>query len=135
MYKSAAFEQGYQDTMRLFLKQAFSFTESGHKYDAAKAKILLQAVDSLAQLDESFGAQGHRNDAGESVYGAWGKALRTLSGPGEWEMIEPRHLAYIAKKHEAGQNAWNPFGGALTPTDREGPGATRWQYGKHKDAK
>ena len=135
MYKSAAFEQGYQDTLRTFLKEAFSFTESGHKYDAAKAEILRQAADSHAQLDESFGARGSMNDAGENVHGSLGKALRTISGPSESEIYEPRHARYVAKQHEKGQNAYNPFGGHLTPTDREGPGATRWRYGKHTEQK
>jgi hypothetical protein len=44
-------------------------------------------------------------------------------------------MAYAAKKHEEGKNAYNPFGGMMTPHESEGPGATRWSYGRMSSKK
>jgi hypothetical protein len=80
------------------------------------------ALKELALLQDE-GVAAYRDDAGKTQRGSIRKALGTPMSTDA--VIEgPRHLAYAAKKHEEGKNAWNPWGGMLTPHPAEGAGAT-----------
>lgn len=108
-----------------FKKMALSITDEGHKYDAAAARMAeRQAAEKweLAQKNNAAGsAHGSSPLLRSAIYG-----LTTAGGlkPG----VDPRHMAYVAKKHEEGRNAWNPFGGLFTPSQYE-EGGTSNQYG------
>ena len=115
----------------VLVKVGFSVTEEGHQWDAdrsaAKQKYLLE----LAQMMQEKGGLGYKDEEGGRNYGNLLKALRFGSGDVAGHPAEAlRREAYIEKKHRAGKNAWNPFGGTLTPHESEGEGATRFSAGK-----
>lgn len=118
-------------------KLSFAITEAGHKFDAA---------DYAAQRDMYGKRREARSEYNEAQPGLGmartvaglpslapanvAMTLGTLAGgapamgnpgliSGALDTLGERHMNYAAKKHEAGENAMNPFGGYLTPTDRE----------------
>jgi hypothetical protein len=106
-------------------KKAFSVTPEGHKYDAELARLKAEYGARVLELGQRYGAV-YSPDKG---VGSMMKALRGFSDLGP----DPRHEEYVAKAHEEGRNAWNPFGGGLTPSSYETDG-TNWRGGKfHKD--
>jgi hypothetical protein len=113
-------------------KQALAVTDAGHKYDAEAAEIRQRAAEELMALQERFGARGHRDEEGGMHFGNIGKALRLMLNE---DPEDPRHMAYVAKKHREGSNAWNPFGGVMTPTEREGRRGSRFFYGSMNEHK
>jgi hypothetical protein len=129
MEKTSA-QRAYRNYMA---KQALAVTEEGHDYDARAAEIRQRAAEELMALQEEFGARGYRDEEKGLQVGNIGKALRLAFSGRHPE--DARHLAYVAKKHREGSNAWNPFGGMLTPTENEGPGASRMFYGSHRRGK
>jgi hypothetical protein len=117
---------------RVLRKCAFSVTERGHAFDADRAAILQDAMQELAARQHQEGALGGRVGEG----GKWEMAnlLKTLRfGAGDPRQ-GLRRQAYIEKKHRAGSNAWNPFGGALTPHPSEEHG-TAMLLGKVRSKK
>ena len=98
-------------------KTAFSITGKGHAYDALRARVLENAYNDLAVVDQSFGgANAHRNEDGSTTAPSILQMLRFNSGD---HADEARHQAYVAAQHEKGRNAYNPWGGFLTPSARE----------------
>jgi hypothetical protein len=98
------------------LKTAFAVTQAGHKFDAAKAR---------AKQEE----QETHHDANKAYGGAVGK-LDAFNNK-----LTARNEAYKASKHEAGKNAYNPWGGMRTPTDKEkSSGVARLQAAIEKQA-
>lgn len=105
---------------RELAKTAFSVTNDGHKFDVAdfgaqrdmygarrEARSEYQDKRPMAALLSTVGAVQGYPSLGVSHLD------RFMDAAGE------RHADYAAKQHGIGSNAWNPFGGVLTPTDRE----------------
>jgi len=110
---------------RALAKLAFSVTEEGHKYDAERAKLDAAHSSNIMELAQRYGGMGSAKGTGSLR-----KALRGFDAA---YTTDPRHDEYRAKKHKEGKNAWNPLGGANTPSSRE-VGGTKWRYGKFKKA-
>jgi len=104
-------------------KMAFSVTSEGHEFDAKRARLRAGHAAKQMALSQRAGAMGSAEGRGSIL-----KALRGFT-PGTYD--DPRHQEYVARKHEAGGNAWNPFGGTLTPSSQE-EGGSSWRYGKFK---
>jgi hypothetical protein len=115
-------------------KVAFSVTPEGHKHDAERAEMHAGHEADIHRHNQKHGVEAYRNDKGEKVRGSLGKALRGY-GAGHHERRTMRHEEYVAKKHKAGKNAYNPFGGMLTPSKHEGKGATKLSLGEIKSKK
>jgi hypothetical protein len=103
-------------------KEAFSVTEKGHKFDVSEAKMKeRQGAEEFAHAEKHKGFGKDSKFLDRMRFGLSNTALEN----------EPRHQAYVARKHSEGKNAYNPFGGALTPSKYE-KGADpkhRGQYG------
>lgn len=103
-------------------KLAFSVTERGHKYDAALAGLRKDYFENQARMMQEQGvAPAYLDDEGKAVRPGLLDIFRFISND---PLSDARRQAYVQKQHEAGRNAWNPFGGALTPLESEGPGGT-----------
>ena len=81
-------------------KQAFALTPEGHEYDArinrAGAEMLGDVQANLDKYRRKAKLRGLATaDPANDIVG---------------ELVR-RHLLYTAKKHEKGENAYNPFGG------------------------
>lgn len=113
-------------------KLGFSVTQEGHGVDARVLRMREQAALQRTKQLQDEGIQGYKNLTGDTVPGSYRKALTTPVGAILSE--DPRHLAYAAARHEAGGNAWNPFGGILTPHPME-EGGTALGLGKIKGTK
>jgi len=87
-------------------KRAFSVTPSGHALDAAMARQ--SARDSL---NEQMAADAYGDT--HPILGVAQGSNPLRRGLRELSM---RRDNYVAGKHEAGQNAYNPLGGLLTPS-------------------
>jgi hypothetical protein len=120
---AGAFDEMSVEDLEGMLKTAFSVTEEGHKFDAERAKIRREKAEKMWAL-----SQKHEGAGSSKKFGKFTKALRGFSPDVE---DEPRHHAYVEKKHREGKNAWNPFGGLATPTKGEKGGSTM-QYGEFK---
>jgi hypothetical protein len=103
-------------------KVGFAVTEKGHKFDAEKYRLMARHDSELAEHSQGYGGLPHRGAAKSTLL----DKLRfgTLDANGQRPDINARHHEYAAKKHEAGGNAWNPFGGLLTPSSHEEGGTT-----------
>jgi hypothetical protein len=116
----------------ILTKVGFSVTEEGHEWDAnraaAKQKYFQELASQLADKD----ALAYKTDEGDTHRGKILSGLRFGEGDPRAAL---RSLAYTEKKHREGKNAWNPFGGMLTPHSSEGPGASKWMYGRPGGAK
>jgi hypothetical protein len=117
-----------------FKKLSFAITQTGHDFDAKLNEMKARHVAERMALGEEFGAHRFGGDA-EVPAEAGGAAERLLNIArfGTSELAaggDPRHLEYTAAKHREGSNAWNPFGGMLTPSSHE-TGGTQLQYGKY----
>lgn len=99
-------------------KLAFAVTEKGHKFDAERYRMLSRHQAEKAQQGQEYGALGYRTPEGKREYGNVLNALRFSPGL-ERPEEKARHYEYAAKKHEQGSNAWNPFGGTMTPSQHE----------------
>lgn len=113
---------------RELAKTAFAVTDAGHKFDATDYGAQRDAVGTRreARKDYRSAAPGMHtaHSAGELIGLAGGAApIMGFSGPGIVgelaDIYRERNNNYAAKKHEAGNNAYNPLGGLLTPTARE----------------
>lgn len=89
-------------------KTAFSVTRSGHKLDARE-------YGAMASMHHESG-KANRDYSDENPLGSYATG-RHIHGP--LHRLAARHYDYAAKKHEKGRNAWNPFGGLLTPSRQE----------------
>jgi hypothetical protein len=102
-------------------KEAFSTTREGHKLDAAEYASLAKAHHEVGR-DVSKAREEYHKKAPIRSFLLHG---RTGSGQDEDDIgtrglrQNARHFDYAAKKHEKGQNAYNPFGGLLTPSRHE----------------
>ncbi len=110
----------------VLIKIGFSVTDEGHEYDADMAELLKKYHLDAARRKQEAGILGYydeeRNNPADIL-----KSIRYgLSNPfqGGHSTAAARRQAYIEKKHRAGENAYNPFGGKLTPLPEEGEGAT-----------
>lgn len=121
------YEQGQYD---ILVKLGFSVTEKGHAYDADVAKARKELDLRLWQLAQEAGGAGYHTPKGIHS----GGILDALRFNGPVAYADPRHHGYVEKKHQEGKNAYNPFGGVLTPLPEEQHG-TRWFMGKVKDKK
>ena len=88
-------------------KLSFSATPEGHAYDAAHARQdIINRERERAALD---------------AYGAQAPVRGFLTGANPLaralDKLHNRNDAYIARRHEGGGNAYNPFGGYLTPSE------------------
>lgn len=102
-------------------KTAFAVTDSGHAFDAADYGGRAEMHGKRREAREAY----HKGEPGLGMYhnvapfvGAPGDGMVGLPGR-VIDALAERHHAYAAKEHEKGDNAWNPFGGVLTPTERE----------------
>ncbi len=89
-------------------KEAFAVTEEGHEYDAGANRAL---ADALARIQDI-----------NAKYRQKAKVRGLLSMDPMLELgaeLAKRRANYTAKKHEKGENAYNPFGGLLTPYPEE----------------
>jgi hypothetical protein len=89
-------------------KEAFAVTDEGHEYDA---EVHRRAADALARIQAAN--EKYRNKAKL-------RGLLSLDPLSEVNIeLAKRHNAYASKKHERGENAYNPFGGMATPYPEE----------------
>lgn len=102
-------------------KEAFSVTPEGHAFDADHAAIVAEAGAKLHELAQRHGGMGSATRKGQFL-----RAIRFAP-----LLIDARHEEYIEKKHLKGENAYNPLGGALTPSKYE-RGGTAGHYGEHE---
>jgi hypothetical protein len=108
-------------------KVAFAITEKGHQFDTERAKLHKEQLLDQSRLHQRYNALGHRDPATGENPATMLNVLRF--GPNEGHpTAEARHEAYVAAQHAQGQNAWNPFGGLLTPLPEE-QGATPGFFG------
>ena len=100
-------------------KQAFSFTQAGHKLDAktygALAKANHEAGKEIGDAEEEYSKENPKK--GWWLHGK--KTDKHGTETRELAKTEARHNDYAAKKHEQGKNAYNPFGGMRTPSRLE----------------
>lgn len=80
-------------------KNAFALTEAGHKLDARRYGAISKGHHDLSKAEDSY--------AKDAPF----KAQAMRPGGGALHRIASRHSDYAARKHEKGQNAYNPFGG------------------------
>jgi hypothetical protein len=102
-------------------KTAFAVTEEGHKADAARSRIRERHAAEMLAHGQAQRAIASKKEDGGYVAPKFTRVLRGF-GPKAQEFASLRHHAYTAKKHEKGQNAYNPFGGAMTPSKYERSG-------------
>jgi hypothetical protein len=111
-------------------KKAFAVTEEGHKHDAEAYHLMARQAAELAALQQKYKGLGHIDEEGKNPSTAGGILRFNMGSPipspdglfgqyGGRQDLHARHLEYAAKKHEQGHNAWNPWGGALTPSSHE----------------
>jgi len=86
-----------------------------------------------AILAKKYDALAHKGK-GKDGRGVNFRALRFHPGGYGHPMGDARNAEYRAKKHKAGKNPWNPFGGMLTPSSKE-EGGTKWSFGKPRGSK
>lgn len=91
-------------------KLGFSLTPEGHAFDATYNRALQHANEQL------LGGMAEYED--EAPIKAHILGLNTGVG-GFPARMTARHANYTAAKHEDKRNAYNPFGGMLTPTEGE----------------
>lgn len=89
-------------------KTAWSTSPEGHKLDSSVYNTTAKAHEELARA--------HANYAKESPLKA---ALLGNDIASTNHRMMGRHFDYAARKHEKGRNAYNPFGGLLTPSRHE----------------
>jgi hypothetical protein len=102
-------------------KLAFAVTGEGHKFDAEAYQLMARQAAERAAHEQQYGAlptSGEKPQIGRGL--RFGLAHGDTGRPD----VKARHYEYAAKKHQQGKNAWNPFGGILTPSSFEDEGAT-----------
>jgi len=93
-------------------KKAFSLTDAGHKFDASTARARQASNEGHADAEREYSKD-------QPLLSAMGGGI--VRAP--MHMVGARHDNYVAKRHEKGENAYNPFGGLLTKTDQEKKGS------------
>lgn len=108
-------------------KAAWSITDEGHKLDAAHYNADSEAAHKKVKAHGEY----TESRPGLSQAGTIGDIMQLLSGAGigvggkgshahnAMNQFDSRHMDYAAKKHEGGENAYNPFGGMFTPSRHE----------------
>ncbi len=117
------------------IKEAFSITDEGHEYDAALAKLRKEhgeKTTALAQKHNGMGSTSRKGKYTKSLRGFSPKMMRGIIGVESALKFDPRHQAYVEKKHNNKENAYNIFGGILTPTPTE-RNPTKYRYGEFGD--
>jgi len=112
-------------------KTAFAVTEKGHKFDAEHHRMKARHGAELLGHTQAYAPGYGDGRKGPNML----EALRFGMTGEDALAMDPRHHEYAAKEHEKGNNAWNPFGGILTPSSHEGPSGTGLFYGEHKAPK
>lgn len=117
--KGKTAEAVYAGNLEVLKKIALSITPEGHEYDAGVARANEAAALQRLALGQKHEGLGYRDPETNSTHS--GSILKSLRGFGSASDIssDPRHLAYVAAKHEQGSNAWNPWGGLATPHPAE----------------
>lgn len=125
-------------------KTAFAVTEKGHQFDAAMNELKARHGAEMQALQDHFsgGRFGGTDEAREHIVtqggaqpsGAGERLLNLIrfggilgTGPADTGV---RHHEYTAKKHQKGENAYNPLGGLMTPSKHE-TGGTREYLGAY----
>ena len=109
-------------------KQGFAITEKGHAFDTDRAKIIGEAQAKLVELGHRHGVLNYKDAPKEGIGKKFVDALRF---GGDALPSDVRHAKYVEGKHREGKNAYNPFGGMLTPSDHE-EGGTPGYFGETK---
>ena len=108
-------------------KTAWSITDEGHKLDAAHYNADSESAHKKVKAHKDY-ARDHPSLAGlgsaADIVALLNGAPVGFGGKGSHvhnllNMLESRHKDYAAKKHEKGENAYNPFGGWLTESRHE----------------
>lgn len=122
------------DALASLEKTSFSISDTGHKLDAEHYNAESEAAHRRGKAHDDYAGKDNRGGtallataldlAGLPLAAAQHvPVLRTmvprLGGKASYiqrleDVISERHNDYAAKKHEKGQNAYNPFGGLLT---------------------
>jgi len=105
-------------------KLGFSVTDKGHAFDADMADIDTQRYLAQARRLQEEDAIGHANPDGSRNWANLLATLRFGTEDGDHPTASARHSQYVADQHRKGENAYNPFGGALTPHPDEVGGST-----------
>ena len=139
---SQAYDAGVAEGME---KVAFSVTREGHKFDTEMAKAREHAGAKEMELGQKYKGLAYRDPkSGKTKRGKMGRALRGFQAHPDilGGIRNPRHQAYLAKKHGKGKQGWNPLGGMLTPSKYEKGGTKgiksefgKFETGKDKDKK
>lgn len=95
---------------RASVKQAFSISPEGHKYDATTARAKQRAAETHLKAARKY------EDKAPIKSQLTGIGAGISGFP---KRLEARHAAYVAAKHEDKRNAYNPLGGLLTKTKAE----------------
>lgn len=88
-------------------KLAFSVTREGHKLDATHHRGVQGYHEKMRDAKKDYADEAPVRDS----------LLHPAHDYGH--RMAARQENYAAKKHEKGENAYNPFGGMLTKTDKE----------------
>jgi hypothetical protein len=102
-------------------KVAFAVTDEGHEFDAKFYDMKARHAAEEAAMFQGVGALGGVNEEGHNLSSLASTLRYGLSSPhaSEDPRMDSRHFEYAKKKHEEGSNAWNPWGGMLTPSPHE----------------
>lgn len=115
------------------LKAAFSITDEGHKLDAAHYNIESEAAHKKVKPQQEYAearpgmaqvaSTAHILSLLGPILNIPGSHLIPVSNASShgalFNQMEARHKDYAAKKHEQGENAYNPFGGVMTKSRHE----------------
>ena len=107
-------------------KAAWSMTEPGHALDAARYNADSEASHKKVKAHGDYAdAEGNRSDILTALDVTRFLGMQPFGG-GSGSHLQPildrvnsRHNDYAAKKHEKGENAYNPLGGWLTKSRHE----------------
>lgn len=106
-------------------KEGFAVTSEGHQFDAKRFQLAKEHALEQARLLHEYNALPHRDpESGKVEAPLLRRARFSLQQEGYHPMAEARHMDYAAKQHAQGSNAWNPFGGLLTPLPEEEGGTS-----------
>lgn len=87
-------------------KNGFAITPSGHALDAARARNAMQSRQEMQDIDKAYAEKN-------PIIGAM--SYNPISRA--YDEARLRMLQDTARKHERGENAYNPLGGLLTPVE------------------
>lgn len=118
-------------------KISWSLTDSGHKLDAAHYNADSEAAHRKVKAHGAYAGEqpGLVGAASAADVASLLTGLPMVLG-GKASLVDrvlnritERHMDYAAKKHEKGENAYNPFGGWLTESRHEEAEKKAYEYG------